>query len=981
MLCAILTAIGGVFFFSLRSIENLNRAERSSALGEIAILHRVGKNLGLRQVEIFRHVAATNPEERQRHEHLITRLAETNTKSLIDYGKAANNEIEKRLYAEALQARKAYSDRTEQLLALSRAEQNAEATAFALTTQVPAYDQYQSALDALLRAEEAEGRGIAATTTGRIEQTRIAGDILIGLAIVIALGTGAAVLRMVRRLRQDKKSLQTEVDEHEQAEQALRESEARYRLLVDHSPDAILVVCDEKIVFVNPATLKLLGANSLKQLIGRSVSEILHPDERAEVARRSREVAAGKQPPTAERRLLRLDGSTVEVESRVISFLYEGKPAVQVIVRDNTERKAVQKQLHEADEKYRSIFDNASEGIFQSGLDGVFISANPALARMAGYASPEELIRERKGLQQQNYVDPAKRDELQRLLENGGANNFEYEAKLTDGSTIWVSENVRTVSDAAGNPLYYEGSVRDITEHKRSEEELLRSEARFRSFTKATWEIVWQTDPAGQVLEDLPSWRAYTGQTLEEIIGTGWIDCVHPEDRPRTLRHWDECRANKSVFEIEYRMLGADKTYRLFSVRGVPVLDANGAVREWIGANTDITERKLAEEVLSESERRFRFLNDLSDATHSLSQPNEIMAAVAQLLGKHLRVSRCAYAEVEKDGDHLTVPGDYTDGCASVIGEFRLSDFGEHTHSKMAAGRTLVLQDVDAELTPAEGAAAFNAIQIKAMISCPLIKNGSLVAMMAVHHLTPRHWTNAEIALVQEVVERSWSIIERARAEIVLRESAEHLRLVIAASNDGIWEHDFVTDVLTWSDRMYEMFGLERGSFVPSVGAFTALLHPDDRASFQKAVREQMANGGRYEAPTRILRGDGTFGNFLGRGRVVLDDAGKPIRIVGSLADLTSLLQAERKTVEQANLLNLAHDAIMVRDMDDRIEFWNHGAEVLYGWTAAEASGRLSGDFLYQEEPVNTISAQRTFCSRPGLVGRMPSPHQTRAAL
>lgn len=402
------------------------------------------------------------------------------------------------------------------------------------------------------------------------------------------------------------------------------------------------------------------------------------------------------------------------------------------------------------------------------------------------------------------------------------------------------------------------------------------------------------------MLEDLPSWRDYTGQTLEEILGTGWIDCVHPENRARTLIHWEECRTSKSVYEIEYRMRGADGIYRLFSVRGVPVLGANGAVREWIGANTDITERKLAEEVLSESERRFRFLNDLSDATHSLSQPNEIMAAVARLLGKHLHVSRCAYAEVEKDGDRLTVPDDFTDGCASVTGKFRLSEFGEYTHSKMAAGRTLVLHDVDAELTPAEGADAFNAIQIKAMISCPLVKNGNLVAMMAVHHLTQRHWTNAEIALVQEVVERSWSIIERARAEIVLRESAEHLRLVIAASNDGIWEHDFVSDVLTWSDRIYEMFGLERGSFVPSVGAFTALLHPNDRASFQKAVSEQMANGGRYEAHSRILRGDGIFGNFLGRGRVVLDDAGKPIRIVGSLADLTSLLQAKRTTVEQA---------------------------------------------------------------------------------
>ncbi len=120
-----------------------------------------------------------------------------------------------------------------------------------------------------------------------------------------------------------------------------------------------------------------------------------------------------------------------------------------------------------------------------------------------------------------------------------------------------------------------------------------------------------------------------------------------------------------------------------------------------------------------------------------------------------------------------------------------------------------------------------------------------------------------------------------------------------------------------------------------------------------------MTSGARYEAHIRILRGDGSYGHFLRRGRAVLDAAGKPTRMVGSFADLTSLLQAEQKLLEQADLLNLAQDAIIVRDMNDRIEFWNHGAEVLYGWTAEEARGRLSGDFLCYDEPVKML-AERT---------------------
>lgn len=349
LLCAILAAIGGVFFFSLRAIEKLNAAERSSALGEIAILQRVAKNVGLRQVEIFRHLAAADPEEKKAHEQNIARLVATNTRSLADYESEVDTEAEKRLFADMLEAWKAYNDRTDQLLALSRTQRNAEATTFLLASHVPAYDRCQSSLDALLRFEEAEGRAIAAATTNGIEQTRVVGDTLIGLAIVIALGTGAAVWRMVRRLKHDKQKLRTEVAEHERAEKALREGEARYRLLVDHSPDAILVVCDDEVVFLNPAALKLLGADRSDQLIGRRVSKLVHPDEQAEVARRGREVAEGIQPPATERRLIRLDGSTVEVESKVISFLYEGRPALQVIARDNTERERAERKVRESE--------------------------------------------------------------------------------------------------------------------------------------------------------------------------------------------------------------------------------------------------------------------------------------------------------------------------------------------------------------------------------------------------------------------------------------------------------------------------------------------------------------------------------------------------------------------------------------------------------------------------------------------------------
>jgi PAS domain S-box-containing protein len=136
------------------------------------------------------------------------------------------------------------------------------------------------------------------------------------------------------------------------------------------------------------------------------------------------------------------------------------------------ERKRAEGALKEAERKYRGIFENAVEGIFQNTRDGRFVSANPALARMLGFESPEELISARRDIERQGYVDPTMRKAFREKLETEGViTGFEYEVYRKDGSKIWISENTRIVSDGKGQPLYYEGSVQNITDRKRAEAE------------------------------------------------------------------------------------------------------------------------------------------------------------------------------------------------------------------------------------------------------------------------------------------------------------------------------------------------------------------------------------------------------------------------------------------------------------------------------------------------------------------------------
>jgi PAS domain S-box-containing protein len=141
---------------------------------------------------------------------------------------------------------------------------------------------------------------------------------------------------------------------------------------------------------------------------------------------------------------------------------------------------------------------------------------------------------------------------------------------------------------------------REITERKQNQEALKQSEERYRSLVVATSQIVWTTNPDGQVV-DMPQWRAYTGQSQQAVKGWGWLDALQPEDRDRVAKIWSHALATKSLYNAEYRVRGADGNYRYFSVRGVPVLAEDGSIREWVGTCSDISDRKQTEQALQES--------------------------------------------------------------------------------------------------------------------------------------------------------------------------------------------------------------------------------------------------------------------------------------------------------------------------------------------------------------------------------------------
>ncbi len=255
------------------------------------------------------------------------------------------------------------------------------------------------------------------------------------------------------------------------AEEALRKAN---ETSIYASPVPIIAADTESHVTMwNPAAEALFGWSE-EELVGKS-NPILPDDVRAESAALHSRLLSGETLRGVEVLRRKRDGSLVTVSLSAAPIRDASRKVKGIIgfLADITERKRSEEALKQAEEKYRTIFENAVEGIYQTTSDGRYLSANPALARMLGFDSPEELIGARKDIATQEYVKPEMRAEFTETMEKHGlVQNFEYQAYRKDGKIIWVSENARVVCDPEGRILHFDGTVEDITHHRELEEQL-----------------------------------------------------------------------------------------------------------------------------------------------------------------------------------------------------------------------------------------------------------------------------------------------------------------------------------------------------------------------------------------------------------------------------------------------------------------------------------------------------------------------------
>ncbi len=261
------------------------------------------------------------------------------------------------------------------------------------------------------------------------------------------------------------------------------------------------------------------------------------------------------------------------------------------------ERHRADARLLEAEEKYRGIFEHIVEGIFQTTPDGHYISANAALARIYGYATPEELMSSVVDIGRKLYVEPGRRAEFIKLMqENNTVTDFESRIYRKDGSVIWIAENVRAIRDAKGQLLYYEGTVEDITQRKRAEEKLRQSEALYHSLVETLPQNIFRKDIEGRFTFINQLFCNTLNRPPSEIIGKTDFDLFPPELAAKYQKDDQLVMGQNKHFETveEYQPPTGDVIY--VQVVKTPLYDSHNKVIGLQGIFWDISERRRAEE-------------------------------------------------------------------------------------------------------------------------------------------------------------------------------------------------------------------------------------------------------------------------------------------------------------------------------------------------------------------------------------------------
>lgn len=411
--------------------------------------------------------------------------------------------------------------------------------------------------------------------------------------MVMPLKNANGVLRGFAKVMRD--------DTHEKLiEEKLEETNRRVENILSSISDSFYTFDREfRYVYVNEATTKMFGLPE-SEFLGKTLWD-LFPDVEGNIFHREVKLALEEQEARV------FENYYPPLDRWFENRVYPSTDGLSVFTAEITDRKRSERILRESEERYRTLFDSIDEGFCVVQLlfdeadnptDYRFLEINPSFEELTGIPAAEAL----------------RAKTVRELVPGIEAKWFEYY-----GGVALSGEPVRFVEGSealnrwfdvyafrTGDPEKRLVAIlfSNITERKLSEIVLREAEQRYRALVEATATTVWHANPQGALTFVGDVWTEVSGQSIEEILKWGWLEAIHPDDRERTIEVWQRALENKAVYSTEFRIFTVTGEYRWFAVSAVPIFNADGSVREWVGSNIDITNRKRAEEERDETLRQ-----------------------------------------------------------------------------------------------------------------------------------------------------------------------------------------------------------------------------------------------------------------------------------------------------------------------------------------------------------------------------------------
>ena len=645
-------------------------------------------------------------------------------------------------------------------------------------------------------------------------------------------------------------------------EEKLVASNVRYQQLLESAKDGILVLNAETgiIVDVNPFLIDLIGCSNdiftEKPIweIGFFKNIVASKDQLLELQQH-------EYVHYEDLLIETFDGRNIHVEFTINVYLVNGHREILCTIHDITKRKHAEELLRENEERFRSLYNNSTIGIYRTNSTGKIEMANPTLIKMLGYSSFEDLAK--RELNKEGFGLDHSRSEFQALIERvGEVRGYESTWIKNDGTTIYIRESARVIKDINSTSIYYEGSVENITERKLAEESLLK----LKKAVDNSGEIIFLTDQDGIFTFANPAFTAIYGYTTDEIIGkvtprilkSGLIDA-------NDYRQYWENLKNGNEVKGEFINKRKDGTLIHVEISSNPVFDEKKNIIGFLGIQRDITERKQSEEALRKSQQIIEGIVNTIPVRVFWKDKNLVYLGCNNIFAQDAGFDQPK--EIIGKDDYQMV---WRDQAELYRSDDRLV---------IESGKPR-LHIEEAQTTP----------------------EGKSITLLTskIPLLDPNREINGVLGTYVDITERK-------QAEELLKKSEEFLKETQKIASLGSYVLDIKTGTWESSEILDSIFGIE-ADYDKSVKGWTDIIHPEWRHLMQEyLLNEVVGHKMKFDKEYKIVRVNDKAERWVrGMGELVLDEDNQPIQMVGTIKDITDRKQVEETLRENEATLDRA---------------------------------------------------------------------------